>query len=62
MGRGLPEPGEEGRTPLIPQDFTAGVCSQKQQNNSEGETKIGEKRHVSIRAAFKDGAIKPRGW
>lgn len=43
VGRRLPEAREEGRSPLIPQDFSAGVCSQEQQNNSEGETKIGEK-------------------
>lgn len=43
VGRRLPEPREEGRSSSIPQDFSAGVRSQKQQNNSEGETKIGEK-------------------
>lgn len=31
----------------------------EQQNNSEEEIKIG-KRHINVRAAFKDGAIKPR--
>lgn len=42
-GRKLPEPREEGKGPLIPQDFSAGVCSQEQQNNSERESKIEEK-------------------
>ena len=61
VGRKLLEPREEGRSPSTPQDLSAGVCSQKQKNNSEEEIKIG-KRHVNVRAAFKDGAIKLRGW
>lgn len=60
VGRKLPDPREEGGSPSTPQVLSAGVCNQKQQNNSEEEIKIG-KRHVNIRAAFKDGAIKPRG-
>lgn len=55
---GAKKGGQEPINPPPPGPQCWGLKSE-QQNNSEEEIKIG-KRHINVRAAFKDGAIKPR--